>query len=49
MQESLAMREKLATRNPEDARAQDQLGYAFRARAGCGGRRATAPPPAGTT
>jgi tetratricopeptide (TPR) repeat protein len=27
------MRERIAARNPEDARAQDQLGYAFRARA----------------
>jgi len=33
MQESLAMRERIVTRNPEDARAQDQLAYAFRARA----------------
>ena len=33
MQESLAMREKIVARNPEDARAKDNLAYAFRARA----------------
>ena len=49
MQESLAMRERILARNPGEARAQDRLATRSGPWLCCGGRRATAPPPCGTT